>query len=125
MAAKFYHCNVCGNVMAAVVPSGVIPFCCDSMMTELDPQNAEGTVEYHVPEVQILEDNRVRVKVGREYHPATLEHHICFIVVETEQGAVIRYLKPTDRPAVTIQCDGTPLMVYAYCNRHGLWRKVL
>jgi len=123
MAAKFYHCNVCGNVLAAVVPSGIVPYCCDSEMTELTTHNVEGSSEYHVPEVSALEEHLIKVKVGRDFHPSTHDHHICFVVIETEEGATIRYLKPTDLPEVVIHCDGTPQAVYAYCNRHGLWRK--
>lgn len=125
MATKFYHCKVCGNVMAAVVPSGVVPFCCDSEMEEMGVCGTEGSVEHHVPEVKFLGDNRIQVKVGKDIHPATYEHHICFIVVETAQGATIRYLKADETPEVCIVCDGEPLCVYAYCNHHGLWRKVL
>lgn len=125
MAAKFYHCNICGNVMAAVVPSGVVPFCCNSEMTELPLQHTEGTSEHHVPEVTLMDHNVIRVKVGRDLHPSTHDHHICFIVVETDRGATMRNLSPTELPEVTIQCDGCPEVVYAYCNRHGLWRKVL
>ncbi len=125
MAAKFYHCNVCGNVMAAVVPSGVVPFCCESEMECLEVHGADGANEYHIPEVTLLSDNVIKVKVGKEFHPATPEHHICFVVVETEDGATMRYLKPTELPEVTIHCDAHPKAVYAYCNKHGLWRKVI
>ena len=125
MAAKFYHCNVCGNVMAAVVPSGVVPFCCDSEMEALTPNSMEASNEHHIPEVTLMDHNVIRVKVGKNFHPATTDHHICFIVVETEQGATIRYLDASELPEVTIQCDGYPRVVYAYCNKHGLWKKVL
>lgn len=125
MAAKFYHCNTCGNVMAAVISSGVVPFCCNSEMKELTATEHEGKTEYHVPEVTMLEGNRIKVKVGQDLHPYTLDHHISFIVVETNQGATMRYLNHTEAPEVTIQCDGCPTAVYAYCNKHGLWRKVL
>ena len=125
MAAKFYHCNVCGNVMAAVVPSGVVPYCCDSEMDELMSNTSDGAGEYHVPEVKLLEDNVVQVRVGKEFHPATSDHHICFIVVESDHGATIRYLTDIQAPEVVIHCDGCPKVVYAYCNKHGLWRKQL
>lgn len=125
MAAKFYHCNVCGNVMAAVVPSGVVPFCCNSEMAELTCQNSEGSTEHHIPEVTVLDNDIIRVKIGKDLHPATADHHICFIVVETDRGTTMRNLNATELPEVTIRCDGTPKVVYAYCNRHGLWRKVL
>lgn len=123
MAAKFYHCDVCGNVMAAVIPSGVVPFCCDTQMTELTNQHVDGTAEHHVPEVKFLEHNRLMIKVGKDLHPSTSAHHICFIVVETDCGACIRYLDEDELPEVVIQCDGKPRNVYAYCNLHGLWRR--
>ena len=125
MAAKFFHCNVCGNVMAAVIPSGVVPYCCESEMRELMPQDPEGTSEQHVPEVTLEPGNKVKIKIGKDYHPCTYEHHICFIVVETDRSVTMRHMEAIELPEIVIQCDGRPTAVYAYCNRHGLWRKLL
>lgn len=124
MATKFYHCNVCGNVMAAVVPSGVTPFCCECKMEELVPCSSDGKTEYHVPEVKRVNEYTIKVKVGKDYHPMTKEHHICFIVVETKDGAMMRYLSPNEPPEATFLCAEDPIAVYAYCNLHGLWRKM-
>ena len=124
MAAKFYHCNICGNVMAAVVPSGVTPVCCDSKMTELDPEHhTEGTPEHHIPEVTLEPGNTIKVKVGKELHPATFEHHICFIFLEMKHGGQFITMKLDVNPCATFCCCKDQVRsVYAYCNLHGLWK---
>lgn len=122
MAAKFYHCIVCGNVMAAVVPSGVVPVCCDCKMEELVPNSVDGKSESHVPVVERINDCTIKVKVGKDPHPMTKEHHICFIEVETAKGAMIQYIDKCDAPEATFLCKEDPIAVYAYCNLHGLWR---
>lgn len=122
MATKFYHCKICGNVMAAVVPSGVTPFCCDCKMEEVADNTLEGKGEWHVPVVERVNEMTLRVKVGKEPHPMTQEHHICFIVVETCHGAMMRYLDKCGGAEATFLCKEEPVAVYAYCNKHGLWR---
>lgn len=122
MGSRYYHCKVCGNVLAAVLPSGVTPFCCDCKMDSLAENSIEGKGEWHVPVVERVNDCTIRVKIGKEPHPMTKEHHICFIVVETARGATIRYLDADEAPDVNILCKETPVAVYAYCNLHGVWR---
>ena len=122
MATKFYHCNICGNVMAAVVPSGIIPFCCDCKMEELVYHTTDTGHEAHVPVVERVNDMTLKIKVGETPHHATKEHHICFIVVETCHGAIMRHLDKCSAPEITVLCKEDPVAVYAYCNLHGLWR---
>lgn len=122
METTFYHCNVCGNVMAAVVPSGVIPFCCECQMEAMVPNTKEGKSEHHVPVVERINECTIKVKVGKEYHPMEKDHHICFIVIETKDGAIMRYLEKCGAPEATFLCSEDPVAVYAYCNKHGLWR---
>ena len=125
MATKFYHCNVCGNVMAAVIPSGVDPFCCDCQMEEVIPNDVDASLEMHVPVVSRVNEYTIRVKVGSNPHPNLPFHYIRFIVVETAHGATMRNLKPGEAPDVTFLCAEDPIAVYAYCNKHGLWRTTL
>ncbi len=122
MATKFYHCNICGNIMAAVVSSGTNPFCCDCKMDEMTPKCIEEEKKYHVPVVTRVDEYTIKVRLGKEKHPMNKEHHICFIVVETKCGAIMRYLKPSDSDEICILSKEDPEAVYVYCNKHGLWR---
>ena len=96
---------------------------------ELVPVQAgavDAAVEKHVPAVHV-EGNLVRVNVGEVEHPMTEAHYIPWIVLESSHGAQIRWLQPTDAPAVSfLLAEGEePKVVYAYCNLHGLWKKEL
>lgn len=122
MATKFFKCETCGNVVVKFVDSGVVPFCCGDEMTELKSGSTDGKFEYHLPVVEQLDDCKVKVRIGAEPHPMTDEHHIMFIYIETEKGGQLRYLKPGDKPEAVFVCKEKLLSVYAYCNKHGLWR---
>ena len=56
MATKFYKCPHCGNVIVKVVDSGVTPVCCGEPMKELNPKDADGAYEKHVPHVTKVDD---------------------------------------------------------------------
>jgi superoxide reductase len=55
------------------------------------------------------------------------EHHISFIVVETNQGFHKKDLTVGEAPAAEFALtDGEKAVaVYEYCNLHGLWKKDL
>ena len=124
MATKFYKCRHCGNVIEKVVDSGVQVVCCGENMQELVPNTVEASNEKHLPVVNDLGDGTIEVKVGSVEHPMLPEHHIVFIYVETERGGIRVNLK--DKPeAVVALGDAKPLVVYEYCNLHGLWKTEL
>ena len=121
MTTKFYKCETCGNVVVKLVDSKVPLVCCGSKMQELVPNTVDASNEKHVPQVTMLENNMIKVEVGSVAHPMTEEHHIAFIYVETDKGGIKVDLK--DKPeAVVALGDAKPLVVYEYCNLHGLWK---
>ena len=122
MKAKFFKCNVCGNVFVQLNDSGIVPQCCNRPMEILDANITEGKGELHIPCVQRLDCSTVRVVVSRVEHPMQNEHHICFILLETSCGFQVRYLEVNHRPEAIFFTTATPLAVYAYCNIHGLWK---
>ncbi|MBQ8779288.1 MAG: desulfoferrodoxin [Alistipes sp.] len=124
MTTKFYKCETCGNVVVKLVDSKVPLVCCGSKMQELVPNTVDASNEKHVPQVTMLEDNMIKVEVGSVAHPMTEEHHIAFIYVETDKGGIKVDLK--DKPeAIVALGDAKPLVVYEYCNLHGLWKTEL
>mgnify|MGYP003484393597 FL=1 len=124
MTTKFYKCETCGNVVVKLVDSKVPLVCCGSNMQELVPNTVDASNEKHVPQVTMLENNMIKVEVGSVAHPMTEEHHIAFIYVETDKGGIKVDLK--DKPeAVVALGDAKPLVVYEYCNLHGLWKTEL
>lgn len=124
MTTKFYKCETCGNVVVKLVDSKVPLVCCGSKMQELVPNTVDASNEKHVPQVTLLENNTIKVEVGSVAHPMTAEHHIAFIYVETDKGGIKVDL--TDKPeAIVALGDAKAVVVYEYCNLHGLWKTEL
>ena len=123
MEMKFYICKHCGNIIAKVKDSGVPVICCGEKMAEIIPGTSDGAAEKHVP-VFKLEGGKVLVQVGEVEHPATAEHHIEWIAVQTKFGNQRKALDPLGKPAACFAlCEGDEVeAVYAYCNLHGLWK---
>lgn len=123
---KLYKCNHCGNIVAMVEDKGVNPVCCGEPMTLLNPNTTDAATEKHVPVVDV-KGNVVTVKVGSVAHPMMEEHHISFIILETDKGMQIKHLNPTGAPeAVFALADGEKAVAaYEFCNLHGFWKAAL
>ena len=124
MKTLFYSCDLCGNVVMKIHDSGMKPYCCGKAMNELRPEYSESEIgERHVPECT-LKGNKLNVKIGAKEHPATEEHHIEWIYVQTNKGGFIRYIGLGEKPEISLKlcCDGEKIeTVYCFCNLHGLW----
>jgi superoxide reductase len=92
-------------------------------MQELVPNTVDASNEKHVPVVTRLDDCKIKVEVGSVAHPMTEEHHIAFIVLETNRGFQKADLAHEGAAEVVFAlADGEkPVAVYEYCNLHGLW----
>ena len=117
-----YRCKTCGNIVVVVNDGGVNPVCCGQDMELLIPGTSDGDVEKHVPKVT-KNNCKVQIDVGSIPHPMTKEHYIKIILLETDKGLYIRYLKDGDVPSVefTLTKDEVPIMAYSYCNIHSLF----
>ena len=120
---KFYKCNTCGNIIYKLVDKNIPVFCCGKPMAELNANSVDAAVEKHVPEFS-FDGDKLDVVVGGVLHPATVEHHIDFILVETKDGILVKHLDPVEEPRATFYVKKEDVKtVYAYCNLHGLWKK--
>lgn len=119
---KFFRCTHCGNIIVFMENKGVPVMCCGQKMEEIVPGSTDAATEKHVPVIEV-QGNKVIVTVGETAHPMTEEHHIAWIVLETENGFQKQVLAPTAAPrAAFLLADGdTAVAAYAYCNLHGLW----
>lgn len=123
MEMKFLKCEVCGNVAMKFVDSGVKMVCCGQNMIELVPNTTDAAGEKHVPVVERVSDDVIRVKVGSVEHPMIEKHHIAFIFVETERGGIRVDLDVDGKPEAEVFVGGEKVKaVYEYCNLHGLWK---
>lgn len=123
MEQKFYICERCGNMMAAVKESGVPVMCCGQKMTLIVPGTVDAAQEKHVP-VYRVEGNQVVVNVGAVDHPMLPEHYIEWVSLQSKFGNQRKALQPGQQPKVCFAlCEGDEVQaVYAYCNLHGLWK---
>lgn len=128
MNAKIFRCPVCGNVMLQLVDSGVVPRCCNEDMQVLSARTTddeEHMREKHVPELDMLNECTIRVRIGSEPHPSTDEHHICFNMLVSEHGVQIHFPRIGQNPTSTFYCGhDRPVAIYSYCNLHNLWAKL-
>lgn len=120
---KIYRCPICGNIVVKLNDSGVTPVCCGEQMQLLVANTTDGAMEKHVPQVNV-DGNIVKVQIGEVIHPMLDNHYIEWILLETEKGFQIKYLKPHQEPkGEFILYEDRLLAVYEYCNLHGLWVK--
>ena len=91
-----------------------------SVGEELTANTTDGAYEKHVPVIE-QDGDTVTVKVGSVEHPSLPAHYIEWILLETEQGFQIHYLKPDMKPEAVFKVNEKPVAAYEYCNLHGLW----
>ena len=123
MEQRFFVCEVCGNIIAMVKPSGVPVMCCGRKMKEIVPNTTDASQEKHVP-VYTVEGNLGKGLVGSAPHPMIAAHHIVWVSLQTKAGNQRKALAVDGAPEVTFALtDGDEVeAVYAYCNLHGLWK---
>lgn len=122
---EFYVCKHCGTLVGAIERK-VVPVCCGETMTKLEANTMDASQEKHVP-VATVKGNTVHVAVGSVAHPMESDHYIPWIYLETEHGGQRKVLNPGDAPAAdfALTADDKALAVYAYCNKHGLWKALI
>ena len=122
MNVRFYHCDICGKVIAVLNDTGSPTVCCGWIMQKLEPNRSDGAAEKHVPVFSVSGD-AVLVRIGSAPHPMADSHSITWIALRTAQGLRFRQLHPGDRPEAVFRLDpgDRAEAVYALCNLHGLW----
>ena len=123
---KLFKCMHCGNIAELLEESGVPMICCGDKMTELIPNTTDAATEKHVPVIEVS-GRDVTVKIGSVEHPMVPEHHIDFIVLETNLGTQRKFLDPAGKPeAKFVLAEGEEVIAaYEYCNLHGFWKGTL
>ena len=123
MQLKFYHCPICGKIVAIVKDSGTPTICCGQPMEKLVPGESDGLAEKHVPVIKI-DGNTVTVTVGSKLHPPETSPYIEWILLQTDKGIQQKMLNPGDKPEAefVILPDEKIIAAYEYCNLHKLWK---
>ena len=110
-----YVCPICGNM---IVAGGEAEVCCCGI--PLLPLEAEAPDEEHAIHIMPVED---------EYyitldHEMSRSHYISFIGAVRDNGFELIKLYPEQSAEGRVKISRTG-MIYAYCNRHGLFRLTL
>lgn len=120
---KVYRCAICGNIVTLLHEGGGELVCCGQPMNLLVAgEDDTAATEKHVP-IVTREDGKLRVDVGSVHHPMTPEHYIEFVILVTETGVFVEFLKPGAEPVAWFSApENDDYEVYEYCNLHGLWK---
>lgn len=115
---QVYKCNVCGNIVE-VLHTGVGELvCCGQPMELQTEKNTNEGKEKHVPVIEKVDENTVKVKVGSVPHPMEEAHYIEWIELDNSKV----YLKPNQAPEAEFKTTSQNPQARIYCNVHGLWK---
>ena len=113
LRTKLYVCPVCGNVIHCA--GEALVSCCG---ITLPPLEAEETDEEHRICVEQVEDEQfLSVR-----HPMTKEHFISFLAYASADRFQLVKLYPEGNAETRFRLQGRGVL-YAFCNRHGLFRR--
>ena len=120
-APKFFICKKCGNIVGMVYDSKQPLSCCGEAMQELVPNTVDAAKEKHVPAI-CIDGNQVHVHIGSTEHPMAPEHYIEWVALVKDNKEYIVNLYPEQNAECRFKyIPGST--IYAYCNKHGLWKK--
>ena len=110
--SRFYVCPVCGNAIRSVGEAAIS--CCGITLPPQEPETPDAEHEIRAE------------KVEDEYyvfldHPMTREHHISFLAAVSDRGMQFIKLYPEGECGARFKRSGVTA-IYAFCNRHGLFR---
>jgi len=116
-----YKCEVCGNIVS-VMHTGVGELvCCNQPMNACEANTEDAATEKHVPFVN-RDNDGIHVQVGETLHPMDDDHYIEWITLVTNNKTKTVFLAPGDAPEARFTTTAEKVVVYAYCNLHGLWK---
>lgn len=117
---KIKKCMKCGAIVKVIEDCkcencGIQ--CCGEQMKELIPNSVDAAVEKHVPTYEV-KDGKIYVKVN---HVMEEEHYIEWISIVFDGKEGTTYFAPGQEAVA--HCKYVPgSIIYAYCNKHGLWK---
>ena len=112
---KFYVCPVCGNIVQSVGAGDYN--CCGVKLIAAEPEEQNGE---HLLQCEMI-DSELYLHMD---HPMEKEHYISFAAYVTSDSVNLIKLYPEQN----VQCRFAKRghgFIYAFCNRHGLFRIVV
>lgn len=115
MNSKFYVCPICGNIIHTMGENLIS--CCGITLPILETELED---EKHKINVEIIE-NEYFISIN---HPMIKEHYISFIAYITNDRCELLKLYPEQNAEVRFLNRGKGI-IYAYCNKDGLIKKII
>ena len=120
---RFYICPICGNIVGLIDGDMNRVKCCGVAMEVMTANTTDASVEKHVPTYEHV-DGELVVRVGSVEHPMEKEHYIMWIAQVSENRTTRVTLYPEQATETRFPyIKGSTL--YAYCNKHGLWKTTI
>ena len=120
---RFYRCPICGNIVGLIEGDMSRVVCCGRPMEQMEVNTADASVEKHVPTYENV-DGELLVKVGSVEHPMEKDHYIMWIAQVTDNRTTRVRLYPEQSTETRFPyIPGS--IIYAYCNKHGLWKAIV
>ncbi len=112
---KLKKCSACGNIVSYEKNADIV--CCGKTMNNVVANSVECAIEKHIPTYEKVEDE-ILVKVN---HVMEKDHYIEKIVMVTDNKTIVVDLYPEQEAQARFPyVKGAT--IYAYCNKHGLWK---
>lgn len=112
------QCQECMATVKVIKENGCEIMCCGAPMKELIPNSVDAAIEKHVPNYE-LKGDKIIVTVN---HVMEDDHYIEWISMCASNKECTVYFKPGDVATAEFDyVEGATL--YAYCNKHSLWKK--
>ena len=109
---KFYVCPVCGNVIRAT--GEAVVSCCGITLPPIEAEEAD--TEHAISTERVEDEYYVTLD-----HPMTKTHYISFLAAVSDQGSEFVKLYPEGNAEARFKISRVRYL-YAYCNRHGLFK---
>lgn len=119
----FKKCNKCGALVEVLKDCtcqncGIV--CCGEQMQEIKENSVDAAVEKHVPNYKVV-GAYIYVNVP---HVMEDEHFIEWVAITSNKLSAKKFFVAGEEAvAVFPYIKGSK--IYAYCNKHGLWSKVV
>ena len=107
-----YICPVCGNGILSL--GQAVVSCCGITLPPMEPEDADEDHQINIA----VSDGEYAVTID---HPMQKDHYITCIAALADNSSQFAKLYPESSAEARFRIDGVR-WIYAYCNRHGLFR---
>lgn len=118
---NIFYCKHCKRIVYTFYGGGNLT-CCGDEMTLLQPKRKDVGNEKHLPVVERIREDQIKVTIGSVLHPMTAEHLIQWVFVAQDHHFQIKTFEPEQEPVALFSVHPEQsIKVYEFCNLHGLW----